>query len=94
MTDHPSTFRGDDTHRRGISWDDRAALHRRGDGDGLLEGATALRRGTFAEMIRHVMLLPEQDRGDFVIEKLGDREFSAAEAVELSQRPDFPASAT
>ena len=90
MTDHPSTFSGDPTHTPGIEWNDRAALHAKGDGDGLFDGAKALRRGTFAEIIRHLMLLPEDERSGYVIEKAGDREYSAEEASALAGHPDFP----
>ena len=92
MTDHPSTFHADDCHRAGIQWDDRAELHREGDGDGVLDGAKGLRTGTFAELIRHMMLMPEGDRSQYYIEKLGDREFHHEEIVELSARSDFPLS--
>ncbi len=86
MSDHPSTFRGDPENTGSIEWGDRAALHRVDDGDGVLDGANALQRGTFAEMIRHLMLLPEDERQKYVIEKAGDREYSAVEAAELSTR--------
>ena len=90
MSDHPTAF-GDTPENPGaIAWDDRAALHRKDDGDGVLDGAKALRRGTFADIIRHLMLLPEESRGEYVIEKAGDREYSAEEALALSRRPDFP----
>lgn len=92
MTDHPSTFRAQDTHRPGIQWDDRAFLHRVGDGDGVLDGAKGHRSGTFADLIRHMMLMPEEERNDFYIEKAGDREYHAAEIAELSKRDDFPRS--
>ena len=91
MTDHPSTYKAKDTFREGIQWDDRAALHRVDDGDGLFDGAKALRRGTFAELIRHVMMLPSEQRDAYTIEKAGDREFSAAEIEALASHPDFPA---
>ena len=90
MPDHPSTFKGRTLETGEHAWEDRAALHRADDGDGVLDGANALRRGTFAEMIRHIAMLPEEDRAKYVIEKAGDREYSAEEAVELSQHPDFP----
>ncbi|QFT78058.1 hypothetical protein [Erythrobacter sp. THAF29] len=90
MSDHPSTFKGTPLETGKHAWDDRAALHRADDGDGVLDGMKALRRGTFAEMIRHIALLPEEERGKYVIEKAGDREYSAEEAVALSQRDDFP----
>ncbi|ABC63492.1 hypothetical protein [Erythrobacter litoralis] len=90
MSDHPTAF-GDTPLSTGtIAWDDRAALHKADDGDGVLDGAKALRRGTFADIIRHLMLLPEETRDDYVIEKAGDREYSAAEAAHLAARSDFP----
>lgn len=91
MADHPSTFDGTPVKSGEHAWQDRAALHHRDDGDGVLDGAKALRRGTFAELIRHVAMLPEEQRNKYVIEKAGDREYSAEEAVALSSRPDFPA---
>ena len=91
MTDHPSTYKGDECHRRGIQWDDRASLHRKDDNDGVLDGAKGLRSGSFAELVRHMMLMPEDERSAYYIEKLGDREYHAAEIAELSQRSDFPA---
>ncbi|RGP40475.1 hypothetical protein BPTFM16_00760 [Altererythrobacter insulae] len=94
MSDHPSTFKGTPDNTGVTAWDDRAALHRADDGDGVLDGANALRRGTFAEIISHLMLLPEEDRSKYVIEKAGDREYSAAEATELAAHPDFPNSQT
>lgn len=69
MTDHPSTFKGDHDHHGGIQWDDRASLHHTGDGNGVLDGAKGLRSGSFAELVRHLMLLPEQERADYYIEK-------------------------
>ena len=90
MTDHPSTYRADDTHREGIQWDDRASLHRNDDGGGVLDGAKAVTSGTFAEMIRHQQMLPEGERGDYHIQKAGDREYHAAEIETLASRSDFP----
>jgi hypothetical protein len=90
MTDHPSTFKAKRTHREGVEWNDRAAVHRVGDGDGLFDGAKALRRGTFAEMIEHMMLLPAEERARYLVEKAGDREYSAAEVEELAARSDYP----
>ncbi len=90
MADHPSTFDGTPVKSGEHAWQDRAALHAKNDGDGVLDGAKALRRGTFAELIRHVAMLPEDQRGKYVIEKAGDREYSAEEAVALASRPDFP----
>ena len=92
MTDHPSTYKGTDTHREGVQWDDRASLHRTGDGDGVFDGAKGLRSGSFAELVQHVMLMPEADRGQYYIEKAGDREYHADEIADLSRRADFPGS--
>jgi len=91
MSDHPSTFDGTPTDGGENAWEDRAALHAKDDGDGVLDGANALRRGSFAEMIRHLMALPQDQRDHYVIEKAGDREYSAAEAAALAARDDFPA---
>ncbi|KPP96556.1 MAG: hypothetical protein HLUCCO15_00240 [Erythrobacteraceae bacterium HL-111] len=41
-------------------------------------------------MIRHIVSLPDGERDRYVIERAGDREYSAAEAVELSKHADFP----
>lgn len=90
MSDHPSTFEGTPTGSARVEWEDRAALHRKDDGDGVLDGAKALRKGTFADMIRHLMLLPADERSSYVIEKAGDREYSADEATVLSEHPHFP----
>lgn len=90
MTDHPSTFRGEDNHDEGIQWDDHAVLHQTGDGDGLLYSTKGLRRGTFAEIIAHVMAYPAEKRVQFYIEKAGDREYQAQEIERLAHRDDFP----
>ena len=90
MSDHPSTYKGTPLETGELAWEDRAALHKADDGDGVFDAMKALRRGTFAEMIRHVAMLPEEERGKYVIEKAGDREYSAEEAVALSKRSDFP----
>ena len=91
MTDHPSTYKGRTLKSGEHQWDDRASLHSADDGSGVFDSMKALRRGTFAEMIRHIALLPEEDRSQYVIEKSGDRTYSADEAIELSQHEDFPA---
>lgn len=81
MSDHPSTFKGDPGNTGEIDWDDRATLQLNG---------TVLRRGTFAEMIRHIGLTDDHNRDRLVIEKAGDRAYTAEEAEELSRRADFP----
>ena len=90
MSDHPSTFSGTPNKSGEYAWDDRAALHAKSTSDGILSGANALRRGTFAEMIWSLLQMPEEKRDEYVIEKAGDREYSAAEADALASREDFP----
>ena len=41
MSDHPSTYEGFPTGTNAINWEDRAALHRKNDGDGLLDAQDA-----------------------------------------------------
>ena len=91
MSDHPSTFSGTPNKSGDHAWEDRAALHAKASSDGILSGANALRRGTFAEMVRALLQMPEDTRDDYVIEKAGDREYTAAEAAALASRDDFPA---
>ena len=89
MTDHPSTYKAEDTYRAGIQWDDRAFLHHGEDG-GLLDGARSIRDGTFADLIRHIMLLPEETRAEYSIQKAGDRKYEYREIVNLYNSKDFP----
>lgn len=90
MADHPSTFEGTPVDGGEHAWQDRAALHAKATSDGILSGGNALSRGTFAEMIRKLVAMPQEKRGEYVIEKAGDREYSAAEVEALASRPDFP----
>ena len=93
MADNPTTYRGESAHTGSIDWDDRADLHRVGDGDGVFDKAKGLRSGTFAELIEYIALLPESERADYEINKAGDRTYSAAEAMALHERADFPRAA-
>ncbi|UVI39012.1 hypothetical protein [Qipengyuania spongiae] len=90
MTDHPSTFQADTDKNAGIEWDDRASLHRTDDGGGVLDKGKGLRSGTFAQLIAHMMLLPEEERGQYYIDKMGDRKYSAAEVANLAKHPAYP----
>lgn len=90
MTDHPSTFKAEKTTHDGINWDDRASVHAHDDGQGIFDGAKGLRSGTLAEMVAHVMAYPQDERGDFVIQKAGDRKFTLAEIEALAAREDYP----
>ena len=86
MTDHPSTYRAAKTHTVGIEWDDRASVHRKGDGQGVFDGAKALNRGTLAEMVRLVSRMAEDERGDYVIQKAGDSKLDTAEIMGLAEK--------
>jgi len=90
MADHPSTFNATETHHAGVEWDDRAALHRADDGQGLLDGGKGLRDGTLAEMVHHVMMLPKGDQEKYVIQKKGDHRLKIAEIRALASREDYP----
>ena len=90
MTDHPSTYNATRTHSDGVDWDDRAAIHLKGDGEGLLDGAKGLRSGTLAQMIAQVMAYPAEDRDKYVIEKMGDHRLELGEIEALAARSDFP----
>ncbi len=56
----------------------------------MFDGAKGLTSGTFAEMIRHMMMLPEAERSQYSIEKAGDREYHAEEVAALAAHKDFP----
>ena len=90
MTDHPSTFKGEDTHREGVQWDDRAEIHSAEDGQGILDGGKGLRGGTLAQMVAQVMAYPPAERDRFVIQKAGDHRLDLAEIEALAARDDFP----
>ncbi len=93
MPIHPSTSHSAPDTKDSIGWDDRAALHRIDDGGGMFSGGKMLRSGTFADLIRHVTLLPEAEQMHYAIEKAGDRRFGPAEIRMLAARGDFPRSA-
>lgn len=90
MADHPTTFRAEPASAGSIDWDDRASIHRKGDGGGVFDGMKALHRGTLAEMVALIRNMPESERGDFVIEKAGDHRLSPPEIMALADREDFP----
>jgi hypothetical protein len=94
MTDHPSTFKGSTTASGETAWNDRASIVPAPQDEQLAGGGVPLMRGTFAEMVRRIALLSEEDRDGYVIEKAGDRSYTAAEAMALASRPDFPAEDT
>lgn len=90
MADHPTTYDAEPAQTGQIAWNDRASLHRADDGQGVLDGGKGLISGTFAQIINHIMLLPEGERSQYVIQKAGDRAYTAAEAERLAARSDFP----
>lgn len=91
MTDHPTASGDTPTTIGNIEWEDRAAIHAADDGQGVFDGSKALRRGSFAEMIVHLMQFPAEVRDQYLIQKAGDRAYSAAEVEALARRDDFPA---
>ena len=56
----------------------------------MLSELKALRHGTLAEMIRFLMLLPEEERPRYVIDRPGSSRLSYADARTLAAHPDFP----
>ncbi|AKM10452.1 hypothetical protein [Croceicoccus naphthovorans] len=92
MSSNPTTFHAEPFDPNASDWDDHAALHRREDGaqSDMLRGFDVIREGTFAELIRFVMMLPEGDRTGLMIQKSGDRVFGVGEIAALARRDDFP----
>ncbi|MFC3174203.1 hypothetical protein ACFOD9_08065 [Novosphingobium bradum] len=93
MSHHPTTFAAEpsDQPHGAIGWDDPATLHRRADGGGLLHGFKAIRKGTLGELVRWFAALPAGERGHYMIEKAGDRQYHPFEIMGLAARPDLPA---
>lgn len=56
----------------------------------MLDATKIIRQGTLAELVRHVMLLPEDKRGEYVIEKAGDHRLGYAEIAALAANDGFP----
>ena len=90
MTDHPSTFKADDTHHEGVQWSDRATIHEADEGQGVFDGDNGLGSGTLAEMIAQFMAYPPERRRQLVIEKAGDHRLELAEIEALAALPDYP----
>lgn len=92
MSQHPTTFAGENPHDEGAGWNDCATLHRLDGGGGLLHAFKSIRKGTLAELARFVSTLPESERPHYMIEKAGDRQYHLREIMALVRRPDFPLS--
>ena len=71
-------------------WNDHAVILRREAADGVFHGFASLHSGSFVDMVRMVSRMPEDERQSLVIEKSGDRQYSAAEIMGLAARIDFP----
>lgn len=92
MAMNPSPFGTADNLGNTIEWDDGATVHKTeaGKEGGIISGFSVLHRGSFAEMVRLVSLLPADRRSGYYIEKAGDRRFSLEEILALASRDDFP----
>lgn len=71
-------------------WNDHAVILRREAADGVFHGFASLHSGSFADMVRMVSRMPQEERQGLAIEKSGDRQYSAAEIMSLAGRIDFP----
>jgi len=90
MTDHPSTYKADDTGYDSLDWSDHATIHRKDDGQGVLDGLKAIHSGTLAQMVAMVSRMPDEERTLYVIQKAGDHRLDTREIMALAHRPDFP----
>ena len=68
----------------------RAEIHRKDDGQGLLDGAKGLHDGSFLEMVKLMMSMAPEERRGHVIQKLGDRMYDAGEVEAIAARGDYP----
>lgn len=73
-----------------VDWEAYCSLHRADDGGGLLDATKIIRRGSLAEMVKFVMMLPDEKRREYVIEKAGDHRLMFTEISALAARGDFP----
>ena len=75
-----------------VDWSAKTTVQERSDGGSdLFYEFRQIAAGSLAEMVRHVIALPTDDRARLVIdaERLGS--INIHDIVELSRRPDFPA---
>ena len=91
MSDTPTTIDGESGQPSSAGWNDAAELHKCEDGGGLFHRLKTIRRGTLAELISFVLSLPDEDQGDYAIQKEGDHQMRIGEIRNLSRRADFPA---
>jgi hypothetical protein len=83
MSDTPTTIEGEPSHSSGMGWSE--------DGGGLFHRLKTIRRGTLAELIAFVLAMPDEQQGDYAIQKEGDHQLLIGEIRNLSRRADFPA---
>ena len=88
---NPTTYKGESGGTGATEWNDGAALLRNED-SGVGYQFKTIRRGTFAELIRFILTLSEDEQNDYAIQKSGDRRFEIAEIRTLAASPDFPKS--
>ena len=89
MNVNPTTFHGESSGDSGKGWEDGAILLKRED-TGLDFAFHKIRSGTFADLIGFVLTLPENEQGNYAVQKLGDRRFEIGEVRALARRGDFP----
>lgn len=89
MSDHPTTYGGEKADDS-FAWNDRAEIHRKDDGRGVLDGAKDVHDGTFLEMVKLMMMMTPEERQGHVIQKLGDRMFTVGEIEAIAARSDYP----
>jgi len=75
---------------KSVDWEAYCSLHRADDGGGLLDATKAIRRGSLAELVKFVMMLPDEKRSEYVIEKAGDHRLTYSEISALAARSNFP----
>jgi hypothetical protein len=92
MSDNPTTIENE-SGPASAGWHDAAELHKCEDGGGLFHRLKTIRRGTLAELIAFVLSMPDEQQGDYAIQKEGDHQMRIGEIRNLSRRTDYPARA-
>lgn len=91
MSDTPTTIEGESSVPSSAGWNDAAELHKCEDGGGLFHRFKTMRRGTLAELMAFVLSMPDEQQGDYAIQKEGDHQLRIGEIRSLSRRADYPA---
>lgn len=86
---NPTTFQGESGGSGTLDWNDSAELLKKED-TGVAYQLKAIRRGTFGELVRFVLNLPQGEQGDYAIQKSGDRRYEIGDIRTMAARPDFP----